>query len=168
MAEVNFSNLFSEPRNNVLTILNSDVSDPTTSSAEFRKWIYSREPDVKDNDFSGYPFIILHPNRFDSLPGGTMGGKKKPTSFTMDIQIITSDRGYAGNDGQGLSHMDTISNSIATALINITNRKSLLYTSNQRSITFLTSSVLTRDLSNELVYDRTITVSFNLIKAVSA
>ena len=78
MAKVTYSNLFSESRNNVVTIVKSDVSDPTTSPSEYRKWIYSREPDTKSSDFSGYPFIIVHNSEVDFEREDSSGdGKKK-------------------------------------------------------------------------------------------
>ncbi|KKM25258.1 hypothetical protein LCGC14_1596790 [marine sediment metagenome] len=62
-SQVTYTNLFSESRANVIALITStNVPDPIISSAEYRKWIYSREPDVKASDFKGYPYIIVNPS----------------------------------------------------------------------------------------------------------
>ena len=163
MAQVTYTNLFSEARNNVVTLISnsSNVSDPITPTSVFRKWIYSREPDVKDASFEGYPFIIIHPVDFgtDEESNGSLDGKSKRVFWDVEIEIVTSDRGYGQKDGQGLTYMDSISNNIAQTLLNITNRNTL---SNQ-SMKFVrptTTAVSTEIVSNELVYRRSILLSF--------
>ena len=169
MAQVTYTNLFSESRTNILNILSdtSKLSDPTISSAEFRKWIYSREPDTKANDFAGYPFIIIHPAEVDIGDKGSVNGKSKPVSWNVEIEIVTSDRGYASRDGQGLSHMDTISNSIFQNLLNVTNRNTLSGLSMKFSQP-TTSSVTSEVINNELVFRRSIFAPFRSRIQVSA
>lgn len=169
MTQVNYTNLFSEARNNVVTLISnsSNVSDPITSSSEFRKWIYSREPDVKANDFGGYPFIIIHPADVDFDERSTVDKRSRRTSWDIEVEIVTSDRGNGSQDGKGLTHMDSISNNVVKTLMDITNRKTL---SNQ-SMKFVrptTTSVTTEVIANELVYRRSIMVSFRSKIQVSA
>ena len=90
MAQVTYTKLFSESRTNVVSLISdfSNVADPITSSSEFRKWIYSREPDVKSADFGGYPFIIIHPADVDiDSENGTLDGKSKRTVWDIEIEI---------------------------------------------------------------------------------
>jgi len=173
MAQVTYTNLFSESRNNIVTLLSnsSNVPDPTISSAEHRKWIYSREPDVKASDFSGYPYFVINPSDVDiggeEEKGNSLDMKSKYVFWDIMIDITTSDRGYGGKDGLGLSHMDSISNSIIKTLLNKTNRQSL----SQNSMKFATprtSSVTTEIRNNELVFNRSIIVSFKSKIQVSA
>ncbi len=170
MAQVNYANLFSEARNNVVTLLSnsSNVSDPTLSTAEYRKWIYAREPDVKSSDWAGYPCFIINPAEVDfDEDGGTVDMQSKWVHWDMEIEIITSDRGYGGNDGLGLSHMDTISNSIVKTLMNKTNRISLGNNSMKFAIP-TTTGVVTETVQNELVFRRSILISFKTRMQVTA
>ncbi len=168
MAKVIYNNLISEPRTNVLNLISNktNVADPVTSSAEFRKWIYSREPDVKDSNFSGYPFIILHPAIFDPSIRGNIGGKTKVVDWQMEIEIVTSDRGYGGKDGLGLIHNDSITNDILETLMNAANRITL----RNFGMSFAdptVSGVTTEAIADELVYRRVITLTFTDRRVIS-
>lgn len=159
--QVTYANMFSESRNNIVALLTStNVPDPTLSSAEFRKWIYSREPDIKAIGGSGYPYIIVNSADVDiETKGGSLNGKSKIVYWDIEIEIVTSDRGYGENDGKGLTHMDTISNNILKTIMNITNRNTLTNNSMQYA-NMTTTSVGTETLNNELVYRRSIILSF--------
>ena len=158
MTTVTYANLFSISRSNVLAIINT-VSDPISSASEFRKFIYSREPDVKDASFKGYPYIIVHPMDVDPTNKRTLDGKKDLMNWAVEIEIITSDRGYGSKDGQGLTQMDTISDSVLQKLLDLTNRATL-----QNDKMFFseptTTSVITDVIQNELVYRRSILAEF--------
>ncbi len=159
--QVTYQNLFSESRNNVVALVTpTNVTDPTISSAEFRKWIYSREPDVKSADFKGYPFIVINPVDLDiEAEGGSLDGKSKFIYWDIEIEIVTSDRGYGEKDGKGLTYMDSISNSLIKTFMNITNRKTLS-TNSMKFVNPTTTAVGTEVLDNELVYRRSIMLSF--------
>jgi len=170
-SQVTYINLFSESRNNVVALItSSNVSDPTISAAEVRKWIYSREPDVKASGFEGYPFIIVHPVDLD-IEGedgrGSLDGKSKVVFWDIEIEIVTSDRGYGDQDGKGLSYMDSISNSLIQTFMNITNRKTLSNNS-MKFVNPTTTAVGTEVIDNELVYRRSIILSFKSRIQVSA
>ena len=170
MATITYANLFSEPRNNIVTLIsnNSNVSDPTISSAEFRKWVYSRLPDVKSNSFSGYPFIVVKSSDLNvEMENGTADGKSKVVNFDIDIEIYTSDRGYGSADGKGLSHMEAISNDVVETLMNVTNRNTL------RLVGLSSAMIQPTEISeevekDELIYKRIIPVSFMNRISVSA
>ena len=164
-----YSNLFSEFRENILALISdtSNVSDPVSSSSEHRKFIYSRNPDIKDSNFKGYPYIIIHPSDVDTIDGGSLDGASKFMDWSIEIDIVTSDRGYGKNDGLGLSHMDTLSNSIMTTLLNTTNRQTL----RTNALFFgkpTTTAVVTEVNADELIYRRSIMVDFRSRIQISA
>ena len=167
--QVTYENLFSESRNNVVALITStNVSDPTISSAEVRKWIYSREPDVKASDFKGYPFLIIHPADLDvEKEGGSLDMKSKFVYWDIEIEILTSDRGYGENDGKGLTHMDTISNNLLKTFLNKTNRITLS-TNSMKFMNPTTTAVGSEIIENELVYRRSLILSFKSRIQVSA
>ena len=160
-SQVNYTNLFSESRTNVVALItSSNVPDPTISSAEFRKWIYSREPDVKSSDFKGYPFLVVNPSDLDiEEEGGSLDRKSKFVYWDIEIEIVTSDRGYGEKDGTGLTNMDTISNNLVKTFMNVTNRNTLS-TNSMKFVNPTTTSVGTEVIENELVYRRSIMISF--------
>jgi hypothetical protein len=169
MSQITYSNLFSEARNSIVSLISSssNVPDPCVASSEFRKWIYAREPDVKATDFSGYPFIIIHPSDVEIGDKGSLDGKSKSTSWNMEIEIVASDRGYGNKNGMGLTHIDNISNNVIKTLLSETNKKTLrgygLY------FTKPVSTPVTNDIvANELVFRRSIMVSYNTRMQVSA
>ena len=167
--QVTYENLFSESRANVVALITStNVPDPTLSSAEFRKWIYSREPDVKSSDFKGYPYIIINPCDLDiESENGSLDGKSKFVYWDIEVEIVTSDRGYGEKDGKGLTHMDSISNSLIQTFMNITNRKTLS-TNSMKFVNPTTTAVGTEVIDNELVYRRSMILSFKSKIQVSA
>ncbi len=161
--QVTYQNLFSESRNNVIALMTqANIPDPNVSSAEFRKWIYSREPDVKSTDFKGYPYLIVHPADVDiekEKGKGSVDMKSKSVFWDIEVEIITSDRGYGEKDGQGLTQIDTLSNSFVKTFMNKTNRITL----SNNSLKFAgvdTTAVGTEVNHNELVYRRSIILSF--------
>ncbi len=162
MTKVSSTNLISEPRNNVVTLISnsSNVSDPVSSSAEFRKWIYSRDPDIKTNDFAGYPFIVIGPSRIDTSGSSNLDSSKRFVNWTIDIEVVSSDRGYGKNDGNGLTHNDAITDDILQTLLDVTNRQTLI----SQGMAFgkpVVSDVLIEPLKQELTYRRIITVPFD-------
>ena len=168
-SQVTYTNLFSESRANVIALLTStNVPDPTISSTEVRKWIYSREPDVKSTDFKGYPYLVVHPSDLDiEEEGGSLDGKSKFVYWDIEIEIITSDRGYGEKEGTGMTNMDTISNNLIKTLMNKTNRNTLS-TNSMKFVNPTTMSVGTEVVANELVYRRSIMLSFKSKIQVSA
>lgn len=168
-SQVTYTNLFSESRANVVALITSaNVPDPTISSNESRKWIYSREPDVKSTDFQGYPYLIVHPSDLNVEEElGSLDGKSKFVYWDIEVEIITSDRGYGEKDGTGMTNMDTISNNLIKTFLNMTNRNTL----GNNSMKFLnptTTSVGTEVIANELVYRRSIMIAFRSRIQVSA
>ena len=169
VSQVTYETLFSESRANVVALItSSNVPDPTISSAEYRKWIYSREPDVKSADFKGYPYLTVHPSDLDiEKELGSLDGKSKFVYWDIEIEIVTSDRGYGEKDGAGLTNMDTISNNLIKTFMNVTNRKTLS-TNSMSFVNPTTTAVGTEVIENDLVYRRSILISFKSRIHVSA
>ena len=162
MAKVDNTNLISEPRNNVVSLISdsNNVSDPVTSSAEYRKWVYSRDPDIKSSSFAGYPFIVITPARIDTSGKASLDSSRRFVNWTIDIEIVSSDRGYGDNEGKGLTHNDSITDDILSTLLDTTNRQTLI----SQGMAFgkpVVSDVLIEPLKKELTYRRIITVPFD-------
>lgn len=162
MAKVNSTNLISEPRDNVVSLISdsSNVADPVTSSAEYRKWIYSRDPDIKAADFAGYPFIVIAPAKIDTSGASSLGGSRRFVNWTIEIDVVSSDRGYGDKNGKGLTHNDNITNDILETLLKVTNRETL----RAQGMAFgkpVVSDVLIEPFKQELTYRRIITVPFD-------
>jgi hypothetical protein len=170
MAQVINTNLFSEPRNNVVNLISnkSNVSDPTTSASEFRKWIYSSFPDVKNSSFKGYPILVVKStdlNTEDENASANM--KSKLVNFDTEIEIYTSDRGYGDNNGKGLFYMEAISNNIGTTFQDVTNRKTL----KANGLPFCeieATEISIQNVADEKLYKRIISISFRNKMQVSA
>lgn len=169
MAQVTKSNLFSQSRSNIVTLIDdtSKVADPNATSSEHRKFVYSREPDVKSSNFAGYPYIIINPADVDIDEKGSLDGKSKVVNWIIEIEIVASDRGYGKKDGQGLSNIDSITDDIFETLLNMTNRISL----SDDSMKFSrpeTTAVNTEVIADELVYRRSIIAPFKSRISVSS
>jgi len=170
MANITYANLFSEPRNNVVNLIkdSSNVSDPVISSAEYRKWIYSRFPDVKSTEFSGYPFIVVRSTDLNTeIPESSADGKSKIVNFDIDIEIYTSDTAYGNMSGKGLSHMEAISNDLAETFMNITNRNTL----KSYGLAFSTiepTAISEQELKQQKVYQRIFPLTFKNKMQVSS
>ena len=167
--KVTYENLFSAPRDNVVELLNStNVPRPETSSAEFKKWIYSREPDTKAADFKGYPILIVGDVEVDTEKEETSGnGKHKFVNFIIMVEVRTSDRGYGSSDGQGLTHMSSISNNIMKTFLNTSNRNTLALNSMEYAEP-VTGSVERITVANELLSRRIISLSFRSRMPISS
>ena len=161
-SQVTFANLFSESRNNVVALITqSNVPDPRVSAAEFRKWIYTRFPDMKSANFKGFPILIVRNSDVDIDEGGSVDGKSKMVFYDIEVEVYTSDRGYGGKDGQGSAQMDTISNNLVKTFNNITNRNTLRGNSMPFSRP-TTTAVNTEIIQDELLFTRSILLSFKI------
>ena len=160
-------NLFSESRNNVVDLIKDNISDPITSSSEFRKFIYSRQPDVKSSDFSGYPYIIINPSDIFMPEEGSVDTKSKMVTWTVEIEVFTTDRKYGNQEGKGLTHMDDLSDQII-AIFNSQSNRRILRNNGMAFATPTSTPVNNEVISNQLVYDRAFIYTFKSRKRVSA
>jgi hypothetical protein len=166
-SEVTKSNLLMNSWQNVYDLINnkSNVSDPTTSSSVYRKWIYSREPDVKANDFTGFPYIIINPSTLTFDNSQTGNSQIQNINWTIEIEVVTSDRGFNNQNGKGQTHNDAISDDILETLNNSTNRNTL----RDNGLYFFKpniTAVNVEEFSNTLIYRRSFLVGFRSKKKV--
>ncbi len=96
-----------------------------------------------------------------------MDRKSKFVYWDIEIEITTSDRGYGEKDGKGLTYMDTISNNLVKTFMDVTNRNTLSNNS-MKFVNPTTTAVGTEVIDNELVYRRSIMISFKSRIQVSA
>ena len=116
---VTISNVFSESRNQVVSIINSNVVDPKVGSANSRRrWIYREFPDTTSRDFAGYPFIVItSPELEDNIQD--LQGCLSNGELNLSIEC------YAEfNDVN--ARIDTLSNGVYSTLRDYTNRRTLL------------------------------------------
>ena len=171
MAQVTYANLFSEPRNNVVSLISdrSNVADPLTGSSNgSRKFIYSRFPNIKTTNFKGYPFIVIRSTDLDTeIPESSADGGSKMVNFDIEIEVYTSDTGYGDANGNGLSQMESISDDIVETLMDITNRKTLRGFG--LSLAMINPTAISEEvLKQQVLYKRIIPLSFRNKLRVSA
>ena len=167
-SRVTYSNLYSESWNNIYTLINSktNIVDPSTTTSEFRKWIYTREPDVKELSFANFPFIIVHPVSIDTSKNQLLSGKTGVINFVCDVEIITCDREFNERDGKGATDNDSISNDIIETFNNATNKATLR--ANGLAFSRITSSdINVEEYNNTLIYRRSILLGFSSMKRLS-
>ena len=162
MAKVDNTNLISEPRNNVVSLISdtNNVSDPVTSASEFRKWIYSRDPSIKSTSFTGYPFIVIGPTRIDTSGAANMDSSKRMINWTIDIEVVSSDYGSGSKSGKGLEYNDSVTNDIIKTLLDVNNRRTLI-SQGMAFGTPIVSDIIIELLKQEKVYRRIITLPFD-------
>jgi hypothetical protein len=149
------NNLLSQARENIVVLLEnqSNINDPTTTSAEYRKWIYSRDPDAKSLDFSSFPFIIVKPATLNFGEEQTGNRKIRSLTWGIEVEVVTSDRGNNNRNGKGQEDNDSISDSILSTLNNETNRRTLAH----NGLSFIqpdVNSVVVEDFNDTLVFRR--------------
>lgn len=89
MAKVTVSTLFSTPREAIVSLLRSNVTDPKTGRINTnRRFIYREEPDTTSRSFSGYPFIVVDSPDINS-DVLTLSGLLYDDSFVFTISVYT-------------------------------------------------------------------------------
>jgi len=157
--EVTKSNLLSESRNNIVEILQNNVTNPSGNP----KWIYARRPKVKNLTFNGFPLLIVYPAMVTFGKPTTVNGQKKKTSFSIEIEIVTQDA--AVNQGKGLMQLDNVTDQVLEQLNSKTNRD-ILAGNRLHFVDPDVSGVGDEEWNNTLVYTRTILLTFSDIKKV--
>ena len=164
---VSKSTMLSQAWQNVYDIVNnkSYVADPTTVSTQSRKWIYSREPDIKAMDFQEFPYIIVNPATlsFGKLRSGNR--QLRSVSWSIIIEVVTCDRGFSNSDGKGMTHLDVISDDIIEAFNNETVQNTLRANGLLGSTPNVTAAVA-EDFSNTKIYRRSIALTFAATRKV--
>ena len=120
MAErVTTLNLFSEVRNNVISLLRNSVIDPkrgTTNSK--RRWIYREFPDTTSKGFDEYPILVVKSPSIDNEEIQELKG-----CLTLDDLNISVEIYVEYNDE--FARVDALSNSVYHCFRTYANRKNL-------------------------------------------
>lgn len=165
-----YSNLVSEAWNNIFTLLNSKsiLADPLSfNSTSRRKWVYSRPPDVKASNFSGYPYVVVWPAALrKSGDAQTLDGRKKDYSWLIEVEIVSSDRGYNDSDGQGLTLLDGVADDVISVFNNDANRNILRANGLFFSDPSAESTPVVEAEADTMVYRRSIFIQFRGKKKV--
>lgn len=113
-SHIDYSNLFTQAKQNVIDFLDnrSYVADPVGSSAQKRKFVYDREPDHKNIGLQGFPFIICHTAITDFSDLKSTDRRKGFVNFTIEIEVVSADRGGNNAEGKGAQWCDQISDDI--------------------------------------------------------
>jgi hypothetical protein len=167
---VSYSNIVSQPWQLLYDLLNtrSIVADPAAGSAEQRKWVYTRSPDVAKLEFSDFPFFFIR-NVGGNFSSGSQraNGNARRVVWNAPIEVWTCDRGFNNRAGRGAADNDTIANSIAVALNSLVNRKTLS-DAGLKHVNVEVLPAVPTTYAETLVYKRTILVSFENHLKVSA
>jgi len=165
---VTYTNFLSEARNNIIALLEnrSNVADPVTVSTEYRKWIYSREPDIVAQEFKNFPLIIIYPAASVFAHARSLDMKRRIVEHMIRVEVVASDREYNNKNAKGMEHLDAISDNVLQTLHNTTNRNTL-QANGLYNIEVDTEDVAIEELNNTLVYRRGINIKFMTRKRVS-
>jgi hypothetical protein len=107
---VTTSNVYTESRNILKTLITSNVVDPKTGSINSRRrWIYREFPDTTSGNFQGYPIIVLKSadvnNEFLTLSGDF---RDNIMSFEIEVYVEFNDTN---------ARVDSISDQILNAIM---------------------------------------------------
>jgi hypothetical protein len=151
---VTIQNLFSESRDILKTLINTNVVDPKTGSANSkRRWMYREFPDTTSRDFGGYPFIVIKSPELNSDEQQDLKGCLTNGDLNITIEI------YAEFDDVN-ARVDTISNGVYATLRTYANRESLL--SNNFDLGNITASPFDNQTEdNKKVSTRSFLIPFN-------
>jgi len=115
---VNNTNIFTEPRDLIKALINSNVVDPKRGRVNSpRRWIYRQIPDTTSRDFAGYPFIVIKSVEGDSNEVDLQGCT---SDFEMELEVESF---VEFNDTN--ARVDSLSNSIYQILNSFANKKTL-------------------------------------------
>jgi len=104
--------------------------------------------------------MIVSPSEVNILPDRrSVNGKSKMVSWIIVVEVITSDRGYGSKDGQGMSQMDNLGDSIMDVFNDMTHRTTLSNNSMKFSEPISGGNTI-EPIENELTYRRTILLNF--------
>lgn len=164
---ITYKTLFSNSWQNVKDLVDntSNVVDPTTTSAEYRKWVYSREPDVNSSDFAGFPYIVVNSSVVNPDAVQTVDGSKSWVNFDCEIEVVSSDRAWNNNDGKGQIHNDAISDDLME-VFNSTTHRNTLRTNGLKFSRPVATGVVVESFKDTLIYRRSFMLSFKTYMAV--
>jgi hypothetical protein len=86
---VTISNLYSESREILKNLINTNITDPRTNRTNSnRKWIYRERPDISSFEFKDFPFIVLSsPDAIENIQD--LFGSLSDTELPFSIEVYT-------------------------------------------------------------------------------
>ena len=143
---------------NIYNLLNTNLTDPTGVAG--RRFIYSREPSITAIYSPGYPLIILSHIK-PTISMQTIDGTKRMITWEMEIDIRTSDK-----KGNGLTHLESLSDELFKILNNQSNRNTLRGYS-MYNVTLVQNSTDYIEIEGESIFASVFTLTFDSMLEVS-
>lgn len=166
MEIVNYNNLITAVRDNIVEIILNNVTDPISSPSALRKWLYSRRPDTKSRDFSGFPYIVIPSPQISLSDRQSIDMSKRSVTWDTEITVHASDRGWGNNNGKGLEWTNKISNQVMQIFLN----RQIRQTFQDNNMFFARpeiTNVTVIELDNTLVYEVSVFLSFEVRMQIS-
>lgn len=158
-----YVNQFTQAWQNLKDLIDnrSNVPDPSmaNNSSSFRKFVYTRDPDVKGAGFDEFPYIVLPPADVSTSGKQTLDARHGPVGYSVALEVVTCDRNFGNRDGQGATDNDTIANEIFETLNDVTNRATLR-SNGMVELRMTASPAVPEPFKETLCYRRTITITF--------
>lgn len=156
------SNLYSKSYANLFNLINNknNITDPLNDNST-RKFVYSREPDVTNINFQGYPFIIIKPAVIN-VDMFTLDSGSSKKEFLFEIEIRCTDRVKkkegSGEYNIGIQYLDEITDNLIKTLLDKNNRK-ILHSYGMGTFDIDTDSADSDEIEGDLVWIRRITLT---------
>ena len=116
---VNTTNVYSKVRDEIVSLINSNLKDPKTGLTNSRRrWIHREFPDTTSRTFEGYPLLVIKSPELDD-ENQSLNGCLTSGIMNLSIEIYVE-----FNDTN--ARVDDLSNNIYALFRSITNRKALL------------------------------------------
>jgi len=160
MTAVSATNLFSQARTNLKSVISSTLIDPTNGlTSSPRKWIYYLFPDTKAREFGGYPFIVLEsPDMKDEALVLTRNYSIDTLRFLVTIYCK-----YSASDAENpnaTAQLETLSNRLLDAIRKSTS-ETTFDTGNMFNVKIEGSPIADEDIDNQRVISRGFIISFD-------
>ena len=165
-AIVTKDNLFSQSFTNLFNFLNDRDNIPDPIGNTNRTFVYTSNPH-KGRDFKGHPFIFIEPADIDiPIEGKSIDNKNANNTTDFTIEIRSSNRMTGSHSGKGKEYLDSISNSLYSAINSVSNQLVLrTYFMNNPSLVTEDTGKITID--GESIYFRRFRLTFETRMAVS-
>ncbi len=161
------SNIFSQVHANIFNLIDniSNVPDPNDSSGN-RKFVYTREPNYKSRNFSGFPLIII-PDAEYGQGNKTADASKASATDVIDIIIEGQDKKSDGDgDPTGRETVYQITNKIIETLNNQINSQTLR-NNGLRDMNPISTDFEFGEIDGQPTFKRTLTLIFNQFRTVA-
>ena len=162
--QITIGNLYRQAYANLFNLINNKVNvpDPLSTYNSTRQMVYSRQPDI-GTGFEGYPLIIVG-NMAVSTEEENLANTTAmvPSDFVIEVHCTDRIRKKegSGEEVQGLIYVEQLSTDIFETLLNKGNRAKLKLDGLGRMELSADSAVPTYNDAGDLMWVRTIRISF--------